>query len=73
MENIYIVDRNEGKKIVLEAPNEDIINVDKIFIEEGVKSGDCLRKVGEYYKIDREATEKRKEEISLLMKGMWEE
>lgn len=71
MNNLYIVDRIEGEYVVIETPDENMINVDKILIQDGVKTGDCLVKLGETYKIDIEQTERRKERIHNLMKGMW--
>lgn len=71
MKDIFIVDRIEGKYIVVEDLNGDIIDIEKSLVESGVKEGDCLIKKGIHFLIDLEETKKRKEEISNLMKGMW--
>ncbi|MGG7178156.1 DUF3006 domain-containing protein [Clostridium paraputrificum] len=71
MKEIYIVDRIEGEYVVLEAPNGDILNIEKALVAIGVNEGDCLIKEANYFKIDKEETIKRKESISTMMKGMW--
>lgn len=71
MDEIYIVDRIEEEYIVLETQYETIIEIKKILVEAGVKEGDCLRKIGENYKIDKKETKERRERISNAMKGMW--
>lgn len=71
MNEIYIVDRSEGEYVILENELGDSIDVNKSLVENGVKEGDCLRKIGNYFKIDKEETEKRKKKIAEMMKGMW--
>jgi non-homologous end joining protein Ku len=70
-ENSFIVDRIEENIVVLENSNGDIINIDLRYIDEIPSEGDVLVKVDNVYKIDKEATLKRKSHISKLMKGMW--
>ena len=72
-ENNFIVDRIEGDKIVLENNNEEIIVIDKQEINTLPKEGDILVKIDKKYIIDSEATEKRKNKIRDMMKGLWVE
>lgn len=71
MKEIFIVDRFEGEYVVVETPQKEVINIKKSLVDNDVKEGDCLIKVGDNFIIDIEETKKRKEEISNLMKGMW--
>lgn len=71
MKQIYIVDRLEGEYVVLETPEEEMVNVKKSFLEKDIKEGDCLIKKDDYFILDIKETEKRKEKISEMMKGMW--
>ncbi len=73
MKNAYIVDREEEKYYVLEAPNGDMINVLKSSIETSLKSGDVLYKKDDKYYYSEEMTQKRKNDIKELMKGIWVE
>lgn len=70
-DNKFIVDRIEGTIVILEKNNGDIINIDLRYIDEIPSEGDVLVKIDNVYKIDKEATLKRKNHISKLMKGMW--
>lgn len=67
----YVVDRFEGKSIVLEGDNEEIIVIAKEKVEAIVCEGDVLTKVGEIFYIDKVETKNRKDRISKLMKGIW--
>lgn len=73
MKNAYIVDREEEKYYVLEAPNGEMINVLKSSIETSLKSGDVLYKKDDKYYYSEEMTQKRKNDIKELMKGIWVE
>lgn len=73
MKDAYIVDREEEKYYVLEAPNGDMINVLKSSIETSLKSGDVLYKKDDKYYYSEEMTQKRKNDIKELMKGIWVE
>lgn len=73
MKNAYIVDREEEKYYVLEAPNGDMINVLKSSVETSLKSGDVLYKKDDKYYYSEEMTQKRKNDIKELMKGIWVE
>lgn len=70
-DNKFIVDRIEGNIVILEKNNGDIINIDLSCIDEIPSESDVLVKIDNIYKIDKEATLKRKNHISKLMKGMW--
>lgn len=69
--NSFIVDRIEDNIVVLEQSNGEIINIDLSCIDEIPSEGDVLVKIDNIYRIDKEATLKRKNHISKLMKGMW--
>jgi len=71
MDKMYVIDRIEGDYIVIESPEGDIINVKREFLKGKAKEGDCLVKEDNYFKIDREATQKRQIEIANKSKGMW--
>lgn len=73
MKNAYIVDREEGEYYVLESPNGDMINVHKNEIQMSLKSGDILYKKDDKYYYSEEMTQKRKNDIRELMKGIWVE
>lgn len=68
----FIVDRIEDNNIIIES-SDGIITISRFSIAELPKEGDVLVKLGETYKIDSNATARRKEKINKLMKGMWAE
>ena len=73
-ESHFIVDRIEGRSLVLQNRNAEIIIIDKTNVEDEVREGDILVKVHKNrYIVNKEETENRKTEIDNLMKGMWEE
>lgn len=73
-DNQFIVDRIEGRSVVLQSRNEEIIIIDISNINEDPKDGDILTKIDKNkYVIDREETIERKNKIKELMKGMWVE
>ena len=73
-ESHFIVDRIEGRSLVLQNRNAEIIIIDKTNVEDEVSEGDILVKISKKrYIVNREETDKRKTKIDNLMKGMWEE
>ena len=73
-ESHFIVDRIEGRSLVLQNRNAEIIIIDKTNVEDEVREGDILVKVHKNrYIVNREETDKRKTKIDNLMKGMWED
>ena len=73
-ESHFIVDRIEGRSLVLQNRNAEIIIIDKTNVEDEVREGDILVKVNKNrYIVNKEETDNRKTEIDNLMKGMWEE
>lgn len=73
-DNQFVVDRIEGRSVVLQSRNEEIIIIDISNINEDPKDGDILTKIDKNkYVIDREETIERKNKIKELMKGMWVE
>ena len=73
-ESHFIVDRIEGRSLVLQNRNAEIIIIDKTNVEDEVREGDILVKVHKNRCIvNKEETDNRKTEIDNLMKGMWEE
>ena len=72
-ESHFIVDRIEGRSLVLQNRNREII-IDKTNVEDEVSEGDILVKISKNrYIVNREETDKRKTKIDNLMKGMWED
>ncbi len=67
---MYIIDRFEGDIAVVEA-DEIMLDIPRNQLPSEAQEGDVLQKNGNVYIVDRAATEKRKEEISRLMKGIW--
>ena len=73
-ESHFIVDRIEGRSLVLQNRNAEIIIIDKTNVEDEVREGDILVKISKNrYIVNREETDKRKTKIDNLMKGMWED
>ena len=73
-ESHFIVDRIEGRSLVLQNRNAEIIIIDKTNVEDEVSEGDILVKISKKrYIVNREETDKRKNKIDNLMKGMWED
>lgn len=73
-ESQFIVDRIEGRSLVLQNRNAEIIIIDKKNVEDEVQEGDILLKVSKNkYVVNKNETDNRKTEINNLMKGMWEE
>ena len=73
-ESNFIVDRIEGRSLVLQNRNAEIIIIDKTNVEDEAREGDILVKVHKNrYIVNKEETDHRKTEIDNLMKGMWEE
>lgn len=73
MAEIFIVDRIEGRKLVVEAQNGEIIIIDKSEIETIPCEGDVLIRKDNIYVIDANKTEDRKACVKKFMKGMWDE
>lgn len=73
MEEIYIVDRIEGDYIVLEDNNSNIININKNNFTEDINEGDVLIKINDKYVLDKNKTNNRKDNISKILKNLWEE
>lgn len=71
MQEEYIVDRIEGKFVVIESEDSQITNVPLDNIKGDPKEGDVLIKDGAYFIVDEEATKIRKEKINNMMKNMW--
>lgn len=73
-ESQFIVDRIEGRSLVLQNRNAEIIIIDKTNVDNDVNEGDVLIKVDKNkYIVSKDETKGRKTEIDNLMKGMWED
>ena len=73
-EQKFIIDRIEEDYVILEDENHNIIskNINSFCINPN--EGDVvIINENNLPKVNIEATNKRKKEISILMKGMWEE
>ena len=73
-EELFIIDRIENEIIALEKENREIIFISKEdMINNIYNEGDVVKKdKGKYY-VCKEETEKRKNEINNLTKGIWAE
>ena len=72
-DNNFIVDRIEGNVVILEKNNGDIINIDLNCIDRIPADGDVLVKINDSYRVDETATLNRRNHMSKLMRGMWED
>ena len=73
-EQKFIIDRIEEDYVILEDENHNIIskNINSFYIKPN--EGDVvIINENNLPKVNIEATNKRKKDISILMKGMWEE
>lgn len=70
---MFIVDRIEDESIVLESYDGEIIVVDKRNLESMPKEGDILIEENKSFIISKEETDKRREKIKKMMKGVWVE
>lgn len=61
-----IIDRIEGEYAVIEMEDKTMINIPKCLIPDS-KEGDIIR-----IEIDKDETEKRKNDIKKLMNDLWE-
>ena len=70
----FIVDRIEGKSIVLEYEKQGIILIDINLFDTKPSEGDVVVEIDDNsFKVNEDATKERKSNINALMKGMWEE
>lgn len=67
-----VIDRFEGNYAVCEKENGEIINIEKDKIPNEAKEGDVLVIENNGIIIDKEETEKRKEEMKKLIDDIWE-
>lgn len=73
-ESQFIVDRIEGRSLVLQNSKAEIIIIDKTNVDNDVNEGDILVKVDKNkYIVNKKDTNERKTEIDNLVKGMWKE
>lgn len=73
-EKKFIVDRIEENSVVLEDEKQGIILIDINLFDTKPSEGDVVVKIDDNsFKVNEEATKKRKSNISTLMKGMWKE
>lgn len=71
MNEKYIIDRIEGKYVILEKENGDMCEIFIENIEGNFNEGDILVKEGQSFKVNEEFTKLRKEKINNIMKDMW--
>ena len=57
-----MIDRFEGELAVIEA-DEKNLEIPRAFLPETAKEGDVLMKDGENFRVDKEATAKRRAEV----------
>lgn len=69
----FIVDRIEDGKAVLEAENGEFLEIDKEKLPDGTREGVVLESKGEALQKSPDETEKRRESVRNLLKGLIEE
>lgn len=67
----FIIDRFEGEIAVLEDENSKFTEVKKSLLPNNAKEGDCVVLKDGKYTINKETTEKLKEEIDDLMDDLF--
>lgn len=68
---MLIVDRIENEAVVVE--NDDThFTIKLIEILGEVREGDVLIKCGNVYSVDKEATQRRRQQISEIQKSLWD-
>lgn len=68
---MLIVDRIENEAVVVE--NDDThFTIKLIEILGEVREGDVLTKCGNVYSVDKEATQRRRQQISEIQKSIWD-
>lgn len=73
-ESQFIVDRIEGRSLVLQNKNAEIIIIDRTNVDNEVNEGDVLIKIDKNkYIVSKEETKERKNKIDNLTKGMWKD
>lgn len=68
----FIVDRIEEDYAVCEMENRKMIDIKLTQINGNIKDGDVLVYFDGFYKVDKELTDKRKDEAKNLVEGMWD-
>ena len=67
MSEYYCVDRIEGEYAVIECPNQKMIDIKCISLPNGIKEGDCLKKINGGWHIDNDEKNKRIKRIQELL------
>ena len=68
----FTVDRFEGNIAVLEnRKTQEIVNLKKEELPEGLKTGDIIKKINGNFYIDRTVTEEIEKRIENKMKDLW--
>lgn len=68
----FTVDRFEGNLVVLEnRKTQEMLNLEKEELPEGLKTGDIIKKINGKFYIDRVETEKIEKRIENKMKDLW--
>lgn len=68
----FTVDRFEGNTAVLEnRKTQEMVNLKKEELPEGLKTGDIIKKINGKFYIDRIETERMEKRIENKMKNLW--
>jgi len=70
MQNILIVDRVEGGFAICEDERRKTHTIQLSGLPGGLREGDCLRESGSGYIIDREETQRRREQNKALFEKL---
>lgn len=68
----YTIDRIEENMVVCEAPDQSLIRLPLSKLPSGLKEGDVLKKNGETFLLDIQATEERKKLMRKKLMELYE-
>lgn len=66
-----IIDRFEGAFAICEMQDKNMINIERAKLPSEAKEGDMIIKTSEGYKIDTDATNKKRQHINKRMDDLW--
>lgn len=72
MGEYLVVDRIEGDYAVCECSDGTMVDIKMTQIHDKIKDGDVIYLTSGFYRIDKDETEKRKQDIERITREMWE-
>lgn len=67
-----VIDRFEGEVAVVEGEDRVNVEIPRHLIPKEAKEGDSIIQIDDNYIIDEDETQRRRNEIEALSKGLWE-